>query len=283
MPVKKGFKNNYELNSLILIGSHGTIFSAKCLKTKNDVAVKIIKKSANGVLSYETFYDSIYREIYTLKQSEHENVIHLFDVYDDDNSIYIIMELCKGGDLYDEIIRQRNFSKNEKYAKNIIMQILKAIRHIHSKNIIHRDIKTENIVLSEDKKIPKLIDFGYAQVLCDNMSAFDKCGTIEYTAPEVWSSSYDKSCDMWSMGIVIFVMIFGFNPFNPYNHDLSNDTFYHKIRRGFIPVVRCNFGSWFPKDYPISSELRDLISKLIVIDCKKRLTASEALKHSWFG
>jgi calcium-dependent protein kinase len=123
----------------------------------------------------------------------------------------------------------------------------------------------------------KIIDFGMSKFVSHRQYFNSQDGTCFYMAPEVLDRKYSDMCDMWSMGVVMFIMLFGYPPF----HDANEKKIPDKIRKGFTPKVRENYGAWFPKALPVSDSARDLISKLLVTNPAERLTASEVLQHPW--
>ena len=165
-----------------------------------------------------------------------------------------------------------------------------ALYYVHSLGIAHCDLKPENFIFkttSDDSKI-LLIDFGMAKIVQWRKYYKRMNGTPYYIAPEVLDGRYNESCDMWSLGVILFIMIFGFPPFfdqneNKNKRDESDKVIYDKIRKGFIPKVLANYGNWFPSDHPISASCRDLISRLLRTNVADRMTAEEALEHPWIN
>ena len=157
-------------------------------------------------------------EIEALRSLQHPNIITLYDVYISDEKIYIVMELMSGGELFDYVVNKGTL--NEEEASKIVQKVTSALVYMHSKNIIHRDLKPENLMLirkprdGEDIEV-KIIDFGLAKVLVSDSVAYTICGTPEYYAPEILIQGvgYNKTVDWWSVGILIYEMIFGKTPF----------------------------------------------------------------------
>jgi calcium-dependent protein kinase len=153
-------------------------------------------------------------EMHILKKTDHPNIIKVFDIFDEKLQIYIVTEYCNGGDLFDRIERLKKLS--EESARTIISQLAYALAYCHANKIIHRDIKPENILMQSDDldscKI-KLIDFGTAIEYNSSKKLQDIYGSSYYIAPEVINGCYDEKCDVWSMGVVAYVLLSGCAPF----------------------------------------------------------------------
>ena len=155
-------------------------------------------------------------------ETDHPNIIKLYEVYEDNRYIYLIMECCSGGELFDRILDRIN-SKNlytEKQACHIFKQMVSAICYCHSQKICHRDLKPENLLFlnsSEDSPL-KVIDFGLSKIFTkDNHKMTTKVGTAYYVSPEVLAGDYDEKCDVWSAGVILYILLTGEPPFNGAN------------------------------------------------------------------
>lgn len=158
--------------------------------------------------------EDMFNEINIVKQMDHANIIKIIEYYESKNSLYIITEFLNGGELFDKIEEKGHFS--EKEACKIMKQLLSAISYIHSKNCIHRDLKPENIIfekLGEEENL-KIIDFGTAWKIHPGEILKLKLGTPYYMAPEVIMKEYTNKCDVWSCGIILYIMLCGYPPFN---------------------------------------------------------------------
>jgi len=264
---KKGqIENDYTIEEIVGSGAFGTVRKVTHKDTLNPRALKIIKKNPKE--------DSarMYLEVDILKKLIHPNIMQIFEFYEDKINFYIITELCEGGELFDKVVEKGSF--NEEEARNVVKQLLSAINYIHSQNIVHRDLKPENILLDTKKNnVIKIIDWGTARVFHKDKNKKMKkiSGTPYYIAPEVLAEKYDEKCDIWSCGVIMYILLCGYPPFNG---ETDNDIL-SKIKTGkFI----------FPEEEwaGLSADCKDLIKHMLEFDTKKRYSASTCLTHNWF-
>jgi len=259
-------ENHYELLDLVLgKGEFGVVKMGKDKKTSEEVAVKVIDK--------HNIKDTpiLQNEIDILRRCNHTHIVQLKAVFETKDFIYIVIELVRGGELYEEIIRRNSFS--EKDASYIFRQIVDALSYLHENGIIHRDLKLENLLLvNKNAKgkdiIVKLADFGLSRIYQGQMVK-TACGTPFYVAPEVLlGTGYGPEVDMWSSGVMLYILLSGRLPFHAQeDHQLFNK------------ILRAEFQFKSPQFDTISNEAKDIISNLIVLNPKKRLTAKECLEH----
>ena len=244
-------------------GSFGRVFLVSHNETKELFALKTIEKR-KIMMTYGKL-DIIYDEINIHSKLYHQNIIQLYSVYEDDETINIILEYAKGGNLY-QLIKDEKNGFSESKAFDYFIQVINAVYYLHSNNIIHRDIKPENILIGDDNKL-KLCDFGWAKELTlENRSTF--CGTMEYMAPEiVGSENYDYSVDIWSLGILLYEMLFGHSPFN--GKDTNN----------IILNIKSHELNYDDTNKKISNSCKDLIQKLLNMNPQKRLKIKDILEH----
>jgi len=256
----------YRLESIKLgEGSFGTVRRGIHLKTGEKVAVKtIMKQKVKNI-------ESLRREIDIMRNANHPNIITLLDAFEDPKLLFIVMELCSGGELFDHISSRGCYSEADDV--HIFRQILLAVSYLHSNNIAHRDLKPENFLFSADEiNSPlKLIDFGLSQLYSDTSNMKTRVGTPYYIAPEVLRRSYDASCDMWSVGVILYILLCGYPPF----YGDTEREIYQSIESGSYDFPP---GEWDS----ISNQGKDLISKLLLVDPSSRLSAKNALQHPWF-
>ena len=260
----------YEFKKKLGIGGFGKVFEIINRITKEKRACKQIMKSK--IKNKEQFE----REINILMKADHANIIKLYEVYEDQNYINLIMEECKGGSLFDKIIEniKNNLNYTEHEISIIFSQIMSVIAYCHSNKICHRDLKPENILfLNEEESLYdnpiKVIDFGLSSTFSKKKME-SQVGTAYYIAPEVLKGKYNESCDIWSAGVILYILLSGEPPFSGQN----NNEIYRKI-------IDMKYD--FPKDKwsNISKSAKDLIKKMIAPE-EKRINAHEVLEHKWF-
>jgi serine/threonine-protein kinase HSL1 (negative regulator of Swe1 kinase) len=208
------------------------------------------------------------REIAVMKLLEHENIVRLYDVWENSNELYLIMEHVKGGELFN-YVEKRKVGVPEDETILIFRQIIAALLYCHRMHICHRDLKPENILIDPDKLQVKLIDFGMAALQADGKLLTTPCGSPHYAAPEVVSAKpYDgKKADVWSCGVILYVMLTGSTPFN---YGEGSD-----IRYLFRDIAKARY--FMPED--LSPEAKDLIRRIFVVDPKQRITMDEVWDH----
>lgn len=216
---------------------------------------------------------ALQQEIVILLKCDHPNIVQLNDYCDTTKRIYMVVEFCDGGDVFERVIQYKKFT--EKAAIHVVTQVSTGLIHIHSKSFVHRDLKPDNLmyVTKDLNSDIKIIDFGLAGDCSGGQKCTTPCGTAHYAAPEVLSAqSYDMSADLWSLGVIIYTLLCGFPPFFDASNNMKN--LYHLIKKGSYS---------FPSPFwdEISDEAKDLITKLLVKDPKQRLTAAQVLKHAW--
>jgi calcium/calmodulin-dependent protein kinase I len=231
-------------------------------------AVKIIEKSL-----IQDDIKLLRREIEIMKKVAHASILKLHEIYEDEDKVYIVMELVSGSELFDRIVDRGYYS--EKNAINIVKQILSAVAYLHGAGIAHRDLKPENLLCSGsgDNEIVKIADFGLSKMFNNDEELMTSCGTPGYVAPEVlMCESYDKSVDMWGIGIITYILLAGYPPFYA-----ENDTaLFEKIMN-----AEYDFDDECWDD--VSDLAKDFIRHLLVKDPKERYTAEQALKHPWLN
>ena len=264
--------DHYVKVKLLGTGSFGKVFEVKNKITNNVYACKeLAKRKIKSIEKFNT-------EITIMKKCDHPNIIKLYEIYEDDRHIDLIMEECLGGELFDRIIEHIDKKQmySEKEAANIFKQLMSAIAYCHSQGICHRDLKPENILfLNKDENSPiKIIDFGLSKIFGEynnikNNQMSTKVGTAYYVSPEVLQGKYDEKCDIWSAGVILYILLSGNPPFNGAN----DNEIYKKISLKKFD---------FPPKYfdNISNEAKDLISKMLC-EPEQRLTAQEVLNHEW--
>lgn len=212
------FFDFYELGDIIGRGKFSVVKSAIHLKTKKKVAVKILPKTEKTKKDLELQK----REIEILKICQHPNIIRLLDIFENESTLFLVIEYLPGGDMFD-FLQERGFDIKESQAKTYVKKIANALAYLHSFGIAYRDLKPENILMSssDDTADIKISDFGLSKIIAPNERSDEPFGTISYAAPEVLlGNSYDKSVDLWSLGVVTYLLVSGTLPFDDDNEDL---------------------------------------------------------------
>jgi calcium-dependent protein kinase len=253
------------LNTTLGEGSYGFVKLATRNTDGARRAIKIIPKKRIKRL------ETLAREISIMKQIDHPNIVNLYEVFEDNQYIYLPMEVCEGGELFDKIIEMGHFS--EQVACNLFIQMISSIAYLHSKEIVHRDLKPENFLFSH-KSISsplKLIDFGLAKSVSTQSKMSTKTGTCYYVSPEVLAGPYDLKCDIWSLGVILYMMLSGYPPFD-------GDSDREILEAVKSSQLKFNDPVWDA----ISSEAKDLLTHLLDRNPTSRFTSQQVLAHPWF-
>jgi len=259
---------DYYIKEEVGKGAFSTVYRAVHKTSGLNYAMKVIKKSAINVdIKTQKRYKT---EVDILRSVHHPHIISLTDLYNTKEKLYLVMEFVNGGELFDKIVDKGSYS--EKDACKVVYKVLDAIQYLHSMNIAHRDLKPENLLLkADDDTHVMLSDFGLSRILGEESLMSTACGTPYYVAPEVVKAiSYTKEVDMWSIGVITYFLLAGFPPFMG-----------EKLTDIVEQILGADFS--FPSPYwdDVSDDARDFVSKLLVIDPRTRLTAEQALGHSW--
>ena len=254
----------YELVEKLKDGGYSKIYKAKSNYTGDFVAIKSIEKlcfqeSAEDVLL-------MVRQAEVLKILKHRNLVNLYEIYESQKYFYMIMDYIPNGDLIEQIIKKKRFPEQE--ALVIFSQLVDALYYMHKNEICHRDIRTEKI-LFDKKNQPKLVGFSYSSFYTKGKKIRDSYGSLCYACPEIIQNDYynPELADVWSLGVVLYVMVCGYLPFSEDDDDENK----YLIINGKV-------------DYPpqISNKVKDLLKHMLDIDPNKRYTFQKILRHPWF-
>jgi len=260
----------YNIGQKIGKGAFSTVYEAVERTSKQSVAVKAINKRYIKTKLLE-------REIAIMTKLHHSNILHCKEVFETESFIYLVLELVKGGELYDKIVEEGEYTEEE--TKLIILQVLDAVEYLHDNGIAHRDLKPENIlcVTHTDPKSPfrneqiKVADFGLSKMFSTGDELISQCGSPTYVAPEVlMAKPYTEAVDMWAIGVITFVLLTGCFPFFEEGHNYS--LLYQKI---------INVDYSFPDEPSLSKDAQDFIRKLLAKDPATRLTPQQCRRHPW--
>jgi len=267
---KENVDKHYVLKKELGNGNFSIVRLAVRKEDGKEFAVKVIEKKRVGQKK-----DMLETEVEILKQVNHPHVVKMEAMFETPTHLYLVMELVPGGELFDLLVDRGSFS--EKEAQNLVRQVVDGVAYLHSIGIAHRDLKPENLLCagcSADSEI-KITDFGLSKVMdpAAHMKMTTACGTPGYVAPEVLRlQGYGKEVDMWSVGVITYILLCGFPPF----YDENNARLFEKIMSG-------NYT--FPAPYwsNVSQSAKDFIQKLLCVDPARRLTAEQALAHEWLA
>jgi len=229
-----------------------------------EFAIKVIAKN-----QAEDDIAVLRREIEIMKKLKHKNIIQLYEVYEEDENIYIVVEIVTGGELFDHIITRGTYSERD--AANIIRQVLEAVEFMHKSKIAHRDLKPENILVTgPNNDIVKVSDFGLSKDFGKDKLR-TACGTPDYVAPEVLrGSTYDYTVDIWSVGVICYILLCGFPPF----YGSSDQQIFDKI-------LKCEYDFPSPDWDNITEDAKEFVSAILVIDPNDRPNAEQCLTAPW--
>jgi len=256
-------KTRYDMKSCVGEGGYAKVFVGNDLNVPDGrlVAIKIIKKSSKLKQTYA-------REITVMKTLDHPNICRLIETFEDKTFIFFVMEYCEGGELFDVIVDNQFIS--EVMAANITHQIASALNYCHKRNIVHRDLKPENVCFCTKKYTPesiiKVIDWGLAGFTQHSLEMRTAVGSVPYAAPEILKSeSYSHACDLWSLGVLVYVMVSGQPPFwGPMQKMVP------RICEAKYPRLEKKIAN-------------DFVERLLVVDPLKRMTLEEAFEHEWLA
>ncbi|XP_071984051.1 MAP kinase-interacting serine/threonine-protein kinase 1 [Engystomops pustulosus] len=289
------FADLYRLTDELLgQGAYAKVQGCVSLHNGKDYAVKIVEKKSGHSRS------RVFREVETLYQCQgNRNILELIEFCEDDSCFYLVFEKLRGGSILSHIQRRKHFDERE--ASTVVRDIASALDFLHTKGIAHRDLKPENILCEcEDKVSPvKICDFDLGSGVklssaCTPITTPElttPCGSAEYMAPEVVevfteeATFYDKRCDLWSLGVILYIMLSGYPPFvgncgTDCGWDrgevcrVCQNKLFESIQEGKYEFPERDWAH-------ISSQAKNLISKLLVRDAKERLSAAQVLQHPW--
>lgn len=264
----KKLEDDYEVTTKVLgSGFNGVVRMGVSKVNKNQkVAVKAFK--FQGV--YGEKWQQLQSEVEIFLEMDHPHVTRLFDVYEHPDHLNLVMECMEGGELFDRVTELKQFSERD--AADAVWQMLLALNYIHTHNIVHRDLKLENFLYDlKNSSHLKLIDFGFSKVWDLNTKMHVSCGTLSYVAPEVLAKNYDSQCDLWSLGVITFILLSGYMPFSGtesvQTQNISAGKYKWKQER-WANVSESGIG---------------FVKSLLVIPASKRLSAKTALDHPWIA
>ncbi|CAL0317475.1 unnamed protein product [Lupinus luteus] len=247
-------------------------FGVTYLCTENSTGLQYACKSiSKKKLVTKSDKEDIKREIQIMQHmSGQQNIVEFKGAYEDRNSVHVVMELCAGGELFDRIIAKGHYS--ERAAASICRQIVNVVHICHFMGVMHRDLKPENFLLSskDDKAILKVTDFGLSVFIEEGKVHREIVGSAYYVAPEVLNRRYGKEIDMWSAGVILYILLSGVPPF------------WAETEKGIFDAILQGHIDFESQPWPnISNSAKDLVRKMLTQDPKKRITSTRVLEHPW--
>ena len=264
----------YELGEPLGTGAFAVVKQCVNRETGEKFAMKIIEKKKFMLNHASRRGEALMDEVRILQRLNHPHIIAIHDVFETERQLYLVLELVTGGDLFDKIIAQHGRGFSEQRSHRIFSQMIDATAYLHSHNVVHRDLKPENVLLCRpDSDDIKLSDFGLSRIVGDGSTMKTLCGTPQYLAPEVLNDElsrrgYDKAVDLWSLGVVLYVLLTGMAPFNE-NKNLVDEV---KNGRYSFPAQH-----WASK----SRASVQLIRSLLCMDPAKRWTVEQVKQSDW--
>jgi len=204
-----------------------------------------------------------------MKKLNHKSIVQLYDIFETPNELFLVLEFVPGGELFDQIVERGSYTEND--AAKLVRQILEGIDYMHKHGVVHRDLKPENLLCASANVI-KIADFGLSKDI-ESGNLQTSCGTPSYVAPEVlMGGQYDNEVDIWSIGVITYVLLCGFTPF-----------FGDNQRQLFERILHATFDFPSPEWDDISEAAKDFVKKLLVVNPAQRLTSAQALAHPWLA
>jgi calcium-dependent protein kinase len=267
---KGNIKENYIIGNKLGSGAFGFVRIATHKPTGQKRAIKTIQKET--ITKDMKEHSKFFNEVDILSRADHPNIVKLYEFYEDDKYYHLVTEFVSGGELFDFIIKSRLLS--EPIAAHFMKQILSAISYCHANNIVHRDLKPENLLLDRDSpdSLLKIIDFGTSKIFDLGAKMTQKYGTAYYIAPEVLKRDYNEKCDIWSCGVILYILLCGKPPF----YGRTDRDILERVQRGHYSM---DDAEWTR----VSPAAKNLIRKMLQMNIANRISAADALQDEWIS
>jgi len=260
-------EEKYELGKVLGKGAFSSVYRSKNKFTDEEVAIKVVQKRDIKPRDLEL----LEREIKILKKLRHPNIVRLYDLFDGPEKLYIVLELVPGGELFDQLVKNGSYSESD--ARSLITQVLEGVDYMHKNGVVHRDLKPDNL-LCQDATHIKIADFGMSKDVPTMGMLKTAVGTPSYIAPEIIQginqTCYDSGCDIWSVGVLTYVILSGYTPFWGNTQDQL-----------FSRITKAVFDFPSPEWDVVSEQAKDFIKSLLTPDPGDRPSAEASLNHDW--
>ncbi|KAF2134163.1 lanosterol 14-alpha-demethylase [Dothidotthia symphoricarpi CBS 119687] len=270
-----GFRQQYTIQEQLGKGHFASVYL--CIEKSSGIRYAVKKFEKRSGPGERSKVEGLQQEIAVLMGISHPTLLCLKDTYDEDDGVYLVLELATEGELFNWIVMKQKLSESE--TRKVFVQLFQAVKYLHERNIVHRDIKPENILLTDKELHIKLADFGLAKIIGEESFTTTLCGTPSYVAPEILENSnhrrYTRAVDVWSLGVVLYICLCGFPPFSDELYSPDNPyTLSQQIREARFD---------YPSPYwdSVGDPALDLIDRMLTRDVDQRITIDECLQHPW--
>lgn len=272
---RNGFGQQYTIQEQLGKGHFASVYLCVEKNTGMRYAVKKFEKRSGP--GEKSKVEGLQQEIGVLMSVSHPALLCLKDTFDEDDGVYLVLELAAEGELFNWIVMKQKLTETE--ARKVFVQLFQGVKYLHERSIVHRDIKPENILLTDKDLHVKLADFGLAKIIGEESFTTTLCGTPSYVAPEILESTnyrrYTRAVDVWSLGVVLYICLCGFPPFSDELYSAENPyTLSQQIKLGRFD---------YPSPYwdSVGDPALDLIDRMLTVDATQRITIDECLEHPW--